>query len=614
MRMIPPLEALLAHFPHEHIRIVQRDALTELANTDKSSTFELPTGSGKSAIGMAVLRALSAEKKPGNFYVTPTKAQLAQLRQMFPDLIEVMGRSEYECLYYTDRDKPDITAAESPCYMLDCPHRVNTLTGEVQEEGATPCPYFMAKHQALKQAESGGIVVCTTAFFVLNRLLLDEWRNLETSMVIIDEVHRLAATMRNLYEHTISDYHLERVLQAMRGVAEDTEVEALEAFLSTFVRIAHRTPSQRQKLLKNEEIEELLATLKPIRTREIERAARRAVKEGLLDPMSNRTELNMLQSLAHSIPRLITSLRYSLDDQEDKRPLNYVVAYYYRKDDPDRVGKKTRIFLTLKAYYVRPLIQKAIGKKRIAYSATIGDPKILGFETGINGNFRSFGSNFAVKNTRIFMPTDTPDLARRGSSEKSAKSNTAKAMRIIANAAFEFTRHGHRSLIVVTSNDELGRMQKRCEDVGLDVITYHNNGTTARDALQTFRDGNGSVLVGTSSQYSDGIDLPDGLAPVIFFLRPGYPRPDSPESQFEEGRFSNGHVWALRQYRVLIEALQVRGRNIRSVRDRGVCFFISQQFRKFLYPGLPEWLRPAYRRGLTMDESVREALQLFNNE
>ena len=203
-----PIDELLTSFPHPNIRKGQEEVLAEAARTDNPFTYEGPTGTGKSAINMAILRALSARRKPGLFYVTPTKAQLEQLRSMFPELIQVMGRSEYECLYYTDRENPNITAAQSPCYMLDCPHRVDPMTGQVEEEGAEPCPYFAAKHQALKAAERGTIVVCTTAFFVLNRLLLQEWRNLETNMVILDEVHRLAATMRNLYEHTITDFHL----------------------------------------------------------------------------------------------------------------------------------------------------------------------------------------------------------------------------------------------------------------------------------------------------------------------------------------------------------------------------------------------------------------------
>ena len=118
-------------------------------------------------------------------------------------------------------------------------------------------------------------------------------------------------------------------------------------------------------------------------------------------------------------------------------------------------------------------------------------------------------------------------------------------------------------------------------------------------------------MVGTSANYSEGVDLPQQTAPVIFFLRPGYPRPDSPESQFEDRRFTNGQAWALRNWRVMIEALQVRGRNIRSTEDLGVCFFISQGFRRFLYPSLPDWLKPAYKNDKTMDQAVKEAVKLL---
>jgi Rad3-related DNA helicase len=100
------------------------------------------------------------------------------------------------------------------------------------------------------------------------------------------------------------------------------------------------------------------------------------------------------------------------------------------------------------------------------------------------------------------------------------------------------------------------------------------------------------------------------MAPVIFFLRPGYPSPKDPEVQFEERRFG-GAVWRVRNWRVMIEALQVRGRNIRSATDRGSTIFISQHFRKFLYASLPEWLKDAYRGDVTFEEAKQETLELL---
>jgi len=61
----------------------------------------------------------------------------------------------------------------------------------------------------------------------------------------------------------------------------------------------------------------------------------------------------------------------------------------------------------------------------------------------------------------------------------------------------------------------------------------------------------------------------------------------------------------------MVEALQVRGRNIRSGEDLGVTFFISQQFRRFLPAILPEWLRNAYRGEQKLEKCIEETKKLL---
>jgi Rad3-related DNA helicase len=285
-----------------------------------------------------------------------------------------------------------------------------------------------------------------------------------------------------------------------------------------------------------------------------------------------------------------------------------VVAFYYRKDDPGFAGtkKRARYFLTIKSYFVAPIIRKAFGQNVIAYSATIGNPDIWKHETGLRFPFRTFGSNFSSSRTRVFMPTDTPNL----SAKSRRRDDVKKALKLIADSAKIFAVNGRRSLVVVVSEEERMKFAKYAEERGLAVVTY-GNGVKAREASATFVAGTGDVLLGTVSHFGEGIDLPRGIAPVIFFLRPGYASPDNPETQFEQRRFGMSHCWALWNWRVMIEALQVRGRNIRTARDLGVCFFISAQFRRFLYAGLPEWLRPASKSNVTMTQAIDETLRLL---
>ena len=61
----------------------------------------------------------------------------------------------------------------------------------------------------------------------------------------------------------------------------------------------------------------------------------------------------------------------------------------------------------------------------------------------------------------------------------------------------------------------------------------------------------------------------------------------------------------------MLEMLQVRGRNIRSEDDLGVTFLISQQFRRFAFGTLPEWLQPAYHGEKTFEQCVKDAMELL---
>lgn len=263
--------------------------------------------------------------------------------------------------------------------------------------------------------------------------------------------------------------------------------------------------------------------------------------------------------------------------------------------------------LIIRCYYVAPLIKKILSPFTVAFSATIGNKEIFGFETGIwerrkRPAFLSLPSLFPVDNTRVYLPTDTPNLAE----EARRSGDLPKVLRQIAKACKRLAQKGYRSLVVTISNAEREKFLTIAAEENLDVISY-GNGITPKQAALVFRDENkGDVLVGTAANYAEGLDLPKQTAPVIFFLRPGYPNPDEPGTIFEERRWGSQR-WALWNWRVMQQVLQVRGRNVRSRSDVGVCFFISQQFRRILFAALPDWLKKAYRRDMTLKECLEDA-------
>lgn len=595
------LEQLLHAFPygsHATLRDAQRQAFELIAAQPGSLTLELPTGTGKTAIGYTYLRALAATADGPLFYIVPNKTLVDSVHRLFPDTAVVYGRSEYDCLYYEGRFKAD----QIPCLSLrDCGHRVDQTTGRtlLDRPGIAPCPYLHAK----LSTRQNKIVVCTTAFFLYNRLFGRTLAPL--GGLVIDEAHRIASTFRSALSYDISDWHLRRAIQLLGKIGAGEHAALLEEFLKTMIRLLRRKPRDSQSLLKQDELEELVVILRRIDANDIRRQLNEALGSGKIDPAADRTTLQQLETVAFNLRRYVASLEYALPN-DDRSPLNYI-TYAYSTTKPHG-QEKVQYRLIVRAYHVAPLVRKLLAADRtLAYSATIGDHRVFEFETGIRTPFASLSGGFPAKNAGVYLPTDTPNLAQKYRS----RAEPTKVLRRVARMCKRFCEAGHRSLVVVISDEERQKFLRLCGEEGVKALTYTEK-LTAREAVMRFKDGEGDVLVGTSANYGEGVDLPDGLAPVAFFLRPGYPSPSDPATQFEQARYGRGQSWAVWNWRVMIEALQVRGRNVRSDSDRGVTIFVSQQFGNFLYGSLPDWLKPCYRKGMTLEECGDHALELLN--
>lgn len=602
----PKANWLLPHFPwgvHPDILPNQEEALRFAAKNDVSIQ-ELPTGSGKTAIAYAYAKALAEKTGRVSIIVVPNKTLVNQFKAMFPDVAVAYGRNEHDCLYYPDEETV-IKADEIPCAMLvDCPHRVNQDTGNTHEPGATACPYLLQKYQARKEAK---IVVCTVSFYLFVQLFNQSFG--EVGSLTIDEAHQVADIVRRALSYDITDWHLGQAVALLAEIGEPEAAKHVKAFLKKMISIIKRKPSGAKTIISDSDISTLLQLLATIDDRKVYQSLKQAVRNKVIDPKERREVLTKVEMLIRDLRRYGKSFQYALDENGHS-PLNYLYAYWdeavAKKIAAGESDKRVSYRLTVKCYYVAPLIKKLLVPHTLCLSATIGDPDTFAFETGIRGPFQSLGSEFPEANTRIFLPTDTPNLAQNARSDK----EPTRVLRRIAKACRQFADQGHRSFVLLISNVEIEKFCRVAIEEGVEFVTYGDD-ITPRQAAEIFKGGHGDVLVGTTANYGQGIDLPKQIAPVMFFLRPGYPSPTDPATMFEERRFGRQR-WAIWNWRVMIQALQARGRNVRSSTDIGVCFFISQQFGRFLYASLPKWLQPAYRYTKTFEECIEETEELLS--
>lgn len=591
----PRAQALIDNFPY-HIFSKMWDTQREMFDFQSehgSVLIESGTGTGKSGFAYTCLKTYLKETGPPVFFLTTNKVLLEQFGANFPDVQVVFGRNEHPCLYYEDQPSAD----QVPCSLLyKCPHRVDQETGEVKEKGCKACPYLQKKFEA-KQA--GGMVACTTAFYFFCRVFTKEFE--EPPVVVIDEVHRLADTIRNLLSFEITEYHIDRLIEVLEKIDAPESTKLMKSFRARLVNIVKDRSCKKQSILSDKEIEGLIDILEKLSKTGLDSKIRQAVKGGEFDEIEERELMRKLELLSRDIYRYIVSLKFSLES-DDHGPLNYTYAFW--DDDPESI-KKSSFRLCVKSYHVAPLIRKMFGEQTVCMSATIGDPETLKFETGIDFPAKSIESPFSYKNARIYLPSDASNLAFNSKSNK----EPSRTIRKMVRACAQFKERGIRSLIVVISNKERESVLRMGKEEGLDIISY-GKGMSAKEASLKFRDGEGDVLVGTAANYAEGVDLPKQVAPVIFFLRPGYPSPFDPKTQFEERRFGSRR-WALWNWRVTTQAIQVRGRNIRGCDDLGVTFFMSSQFSRFIGGSLPMYLYKSLVREKTFDECVDSALDLL---
>lgn len=557
--------------------------------------LQAPTGTGKTALGYSFLKTHCGKQGDG-FYVTPSKALVDQVATLYPEMVPMYGRNEYPCLYYNSEHQAD----EIPCSLLrDCPHRVDLETGETFEPGAKPCPYLLAKYKS-RQAT---LTVCTMNYYFFEALAR---KGDLPHALVIDEVHEWPNAIRRMLSYQITDHHLEQFWELLSSLECREEARLMRTFQITMIDIIKQYASgKKTPLITDDDLKTLARILLRLNRSNIDEKIKKAIADGKINKKEDRELLKQLDSFTGDLYRYISSLEFAMETKE-RKPLTYVFGYWDRKLEE---GKKVQYSLTIQSYAIAGLTRKKmLPKNRLVMSATIGqDGTILEHESGIDGEFIDLNSDFPITNSRIFMPNDVPDLSTKGMS----RNDKNRTLRKMLQASLKGSKNGIRSLIIVISEEERNKCVTFAAEEGVRAVSYGDT-MKPREAVARFRNGEGDVLIGTEAQFGQGIDLPDGMCEWIFYLRPGYPTKDSPQAQFEE-RIYGSQRWALWTWRVILKMLQTRGRNIRSVDDRGCIFLMSQQFKRFTYGGLPKWLQPAYVSDISLDVAVKEGTKLLKN-
>ena len=529
-----------------------------------SLIIESGTGTGKTPVEYAVAKAAEAAGRKRIFIITVNKTVVEQIHGEFPELKVVYGQNEHVCPWaaedfeaepakWVTSDQLPILYEDPECPRADeiphilhrkCPHFVDQESGKTNVPGVVACPYYQQKFEA----RQSGIVLCTMSYYLFDQLFVSD--GTPPGCLVIDEVHRIADVIRNTLSYDITDWHLTQSIEMLARLEDETkeEVKVLKKFLAALRCIAkgRKRTAFTEHLLDEDEIRRLINILSGIEADALLKKIEKAVDRGVINPKKDRVALKKLETLVRDLRRYVHSFEYSLEEKDaegqvKRPPLNYTCAYYREEREE---GRRVQYKLVIRCHYVAPLIKKRLlSPLTVSFSATIGDPDVFGYETGIKHPFFAVGSNFPAEHARLYIPTDAPNLAQ----SRRKRQDMTRTLRKIAKAAVRFAKRGQRSLVVVISNAEREKFLMLAKEERLAALSY-GNGVTAKEAAAAFRGGEGDVLVGTAANYSEGVDLPRQMAPVIFFLRPGYPNPTDASTQFEERRYGSMR-WAIWNWR-----------------------------------------------------------------
>ena len=228
------------HFPKESYRDGQKEAIEFALNAFNSGKkivmLEVPTGGGKSAIGMTCANMVDK-----SYYLTITKILQDQLVDDFGDnIVELKGRNAYPCTFYdrygesmvdkklwTRNQLTKYKAMSPDCGNGFCKSKFNSgdkfkcnkcfLTSGVEDTGRpkgdlktlpvgmsySACPYYEQVHRATR---ADRVVMNFNSFLFQTQMTkrFDDPRDL----MIVDEMHNVEPILLDFVSFTINDLHL----------------------------------------------------------------------------------------------------------------------------------------------------------------------------------------------------------------------------------------------------------------------------------------------------------------------------------------------------------------------------------------------------------------------
>lgn len=552
MSDISLIDTVKKHFPYENPRDGQLEVIYKIINAFETKKFfiaELPTGAGKSGIGITLAKYYNSA-----YYLTSSKLLQTQITDEFTDVVDLKGRNAYDCTFWKNvldvmSEKPDeydklvdeiekvpllaktahkknLNCANSPCKVIKRPHHNLCVPNPDAHhtDSSLKCPYW----KRLRQAQESDIVVFNLKSFIFN-VHRDGFGKKE--LLILDEVQLAEKNLLDIVQLTL----------------KENDFFGCSVKLNNFKDI-----DEAKKYFTHIDLENI-----------IEQLLSKATITG------NNVDINKYEDIKHKFAIFNTHAGSKEWVMEQK-----VISDEFA--------------LTFKPIYINKFFEQYIAQwanKILLMSATILSPDTLRYSLGIDKeNSVSYRSNsrFPKENRPIYV-TNVGSMSYKKKLETMPK--------LLTKVEEIMEHYSDEKGIIHTHNFEIANyVYNNISEKHKSRLVYQKNFNRREDVIDEHKRGKNSVIIAPAM--NEGLNLNDDLARFAILCKIPYPSFKDDEQlkiRMEESR--DYYTWL-----TACSFVQAYGRSIRSETDWAHTYIIDSDFNRFYQDAekmLPKWFKEA---------------------
>lgn len=590
------------YFPYDGVRVYQDLLIQNISATiesQKNLLAHAPTGLGKTAASLSPALYHAIKNDLNIFFLTPRHTQhrlvIDTIREIgeanglnipVADLVgkqstcplpiaKELNRSDFvdyckdmrkdgKCPYYKNTKKTELTEKAGEVLkrlVANSPMHSDDLCSACADNKL--CPYEMA----LELAKKSRVVVCDYFHLfsdsVRNTFLAKMNKELDESIIIVDEGHNLPDRVRSLMTHKLTTFTVKAAIKELEQLSYDDEAElvrnvfrAMEGLVSRHDREAHLSK------------DDFIGTIESFSQFSLDEILESLINAG------NAVREDKKKSFTLAVARFLES--WAKDEADRVRVINkhdkkITVSYYCLNP----------------SQYTEPVFKESYSS--VVMSGTLTPTSMYEEVLSMpDSGVVELKSPFPSENRlTLVVPDTTTKYSSR--SDQMFERIAKKIEGILSSASVS-------SAVFFPSYAILRRVQEYLNLWGRNVVV-EEQGLTKQEKhslLSNFRRTKGSVLLGVvSGNFGEGVDLPGDELECVIIVGIPLPVPDLYTKSlinYYNDKFNKGWDYGY-VFPAVTKVIQSAGRCIRQASDKGLIVLLDERYawQNYLKCIPPEW-------------------------